>query len=174
MRFPRTLLKRNRTEIRISLYATKSQVFIRFKPEIQWTPGEDIPRYDQIRTENQSCNWDLLSIPIWVRFDDSKNYKDDYAVVGIFLAHLLKKESNEGNYFWKIEHKPLDNNYSHCDLSIDGSQIPKSVKRQMKLELKHSQVIHFKPYEKPDFLYSLKERFFLKFRKIQYYFNKSN
>lgn len=169
MKFPKALLSKERPYLKVTVFNPKTKIFIRIKPNSsQWNSQENIPYYEQIRSE-QSSNWDLLSIPIWTRFNDQKEYKSEYAVIGFYIQCVqnLKDEKHSAN--WQIQHAKLPNNYSHCDLTL--TQCPDRIgKRAMKMKLKHSAIICLYPSATRSKLSNLIDICHMKIKKLQYSF----
>ena len=163
MKYPTQLLTNGRDKLDRVLIKSDNLLFARHKPGYDWNDGEDLPDFTKIKLDtivpenNQSLNWDKFSEPKWVRFNTNQEYQKDYAVIGYLTAsirNISKANNNLTNDLIDVEHNPIDLNYSHCQLecleklkSIEGRKKIKSIKRLLRMALKHNAVVLFKPGE---------------------------
>ncbi len=116
----------------------------------EWHAGEDYPDFAHIRS-SQSFNWSVFSIPIWTRFTDTKEYRKGYGVIGYKVdtirgTHLIN-HIFENNTF-DLCHKPIENNYSHCELS-QLKTVPQKLKREIRMTFKHNCIRSIYPLKDP-------------------------
>lgn len=167
MNFPPSLIQNNRPQFPKAKILLSHFVYARHKPGHDWLVKENIPDFEKIKIpknleesqkgKGQSFNWNLFSIPIWARFDDTKLYKEGYAIVAFSVfsirrtAELIEKNSNTnpqfGNETLDIEHAPLENNYSHCNLTINLELNP-TERRAIRMTLKHNSYVPLLPNQK--------------------------
>lgn len=119
-------------------------------PGTEWHEGEDYPDFAYIRSR-QSFNWSVFSIPIWTRFTDTKEYRKCYGVIGYKVdtirgTHLINPIF-ENNTF-DLCHKPIENNYSHCELS-QLKTVPHKLKREIRMTFKHNCIRSIYPSKDP-------------------------
>lgn len=133
-------------------------MFSRHKPGAEWKQGEDYPDFNTIKAD-QSFNWSAYSIPIWTRFNDQKIYYADYGVMAYSVKTILfiKKRLNQHEDYFKLDHKPVDYNYSHCELLGDISDKNKTERREIRMIFKHNCMVKFMPFEQMGYSLPWKE-----------------
>jgi len=146
MRFPRCLETKGRTPYPEHKINLKNYMYARHKPGYDWNPDEEFPDFSKI-SSYQSFNWSAFSIPVWVRFNDQKEYKKDYGVIGYSVntirnIHIIDKTLPLNSY--GIKHKPEEFNFSHSELY--PLNITKKHKRIYRLNLKHKCQKKILPY----------------------------
>lgn len=154
MNFPKSLYQRDRQKLNDKKIKNHHYLYMRNKPGYSWKVEDGIPDFNTIKVD-QSFNWCLFSIPIWARFNDKKEYLENYAVTGIKTKTIrLTKEINNKfeNFSWTAEHLPIENNYSHCQLKKLNEKLTKDKIRELRLTLKHKSKIYFKPDQKCNLL----------------------
>lgn len=160
MDFPEELYCKNRKKIQSSEILDKHYQYARHKPGHDWNERHELPDYTKIKIDpnnknNQSFNWDQFSEPHWVRFDPQGKYLIDYAVVG-FLTGTIRNvdqfDNNIENGLIDVEHKPIENNYSHCQLyctekfkNIETNK--KTIRRAIRMAMRHNSHVFLKPFE---------------------------
>jgi hypothetical protein len=116
-----------------------NNMYARHKPDVQWKEGDDFPDFNQIRAY-QSFNWSAFSLPLWVRFNDEKEYLKDYGIVSFSVRTILlnsTQNSLQTKNPYNLVHQKIPNNYSHCEL-IETTKLDKAKKRELRLSLKHN------------------------------------
>lgn len=173
MKYPKSLLANNRKQYPENRIHHKNLMYARHKPGSQWKDLEDFPNFESIRSD-QSVNWSAFSIPVWVRFNDAKEYKSDYGVAAYSVysirnAHLYNEHLKENSS--TVKHMPDDNNYSHCQ--FHHKDLSKKGRRLFRMTLKHhcTPLIYPKTkYSKLNFLYDFlvmfRHRLLVGYRKI--------
>ena len=156
MKYPKYLLANNRKQYPEERIHQKNLMYARHKPGPQWEDQDDFPNFDSIRSD-QSVNWSAFSIPVWVRFTNTKEYKSDYGVAaysvfGVRNAHLYNKQLKENSS--TVKHIPVDFNYSHCQ--FHHQNLSKKERRLFRITLKH----HCKPLIYPKTRYRKINLFF--------------
>lgn len=156
MNFPTQLLRGNRKEKPQERILLFHYAFVRHKPGHDWKDEDELPDFTKIKIEDQSCYWDQYSIPIWARFNDVKEYKEDYAVVAYKVSTIrqtskvlrIKKYTKVefDDLTLNIRHLPIDTNYSHCEMS--SIVLNKTERREIRMTLKHNSKVYLKPNEK--------------------------
>jgi len=121
-------------------------IYARFKPGSDWRQEEQLPAYEKIKVD-QSFNWEVFSIPEWTRFNPNREYLANYAVVA-FKIHPIRLSEKivlpAGftpliNNSLDIVHKPIPENYSHCELACDPAiHKDKTVRRIIRMTIKFS------------------------------------
>ena len=151
MTFPKSLIKGNRREFPEDKISTKNLMYARHKPGYDWNEGDDYPDLSKIKID-QSFNWSAYSLPCWARFNPNKVYQSEYGVVGYSVNKIRNPINDLGESILvvnpNVNHKPEDNNYSHCELVLE-SPITKSLKREYRTALKHRSVVYLRPHQKP-------------------------
>lgn len=145
MRYPNCLIKKDRLTFSENYILSWHYMYARH-PKSFWDEESGYPKYEKISSQ-QSFNWSAFSIPIWVRFNDKKDYKKSNGVAGYFVqtiknAHLIDPIIPPNSY--GLRHFPLEYNYSHCELYPD--QIEKRFKRAFRMALKHKCKVIINPY----------------------------
>ena len=121
MQFPECLKRKGRKTLPEKKINNKNLMYARHKPGVQWKIGDEFPDFKQIRSD-QSFNWSAFSIPVWARFNERQEFFYNYGVMGYSVhtirnAHLYKQENEQiPEKAFGITHKPLENNYSHCEI----------------------------------------------------------
>lgn len=161
MRFPLSLRTNGREALSSDKILRFHYAFARHKPSSDWNAQEELPDFSKIKLD-QSFNWSIYSIPLWTRFDDSMNYKSDYAVVGYKVSTIrLTNRINPSfqNFIFDIKTDPLENNYSHIVLVTDPDlKINKTQKRELRMTLKHRCKVSLLPNEKQNFFRTFFDR----------------
>ena len=137
MEHPECLLQKGRKVYSPHFILSFNYMFARC-PRNDWESGEDYPNFGQIRSD-QSFNWSVFSIPLWTRFTDAQEYRDGYGVIGykvktIRETHIINPVFENDTF--NILHKPLLNNYSHCELA-QLKEVTKKQKRDLRMTFKH-------------------------------------
>lgn len=139
MKFPRDLYKNNRRELSTSLILSPHYMYWRCSPTSDWTPDQPFPEFSRIKSD-QSFNWSAFSTPDWARYNDKKEYRSNYGVIGCKVDSIkhtnLINERFEDNTFG-LSHKPIEFNYSHCELYPKRNITPKD-KREIRMTFKHN------------------------------------
>jgi len=152
MRFPKRLLRKNRTKYSSNKINSWHLMFTRHKPLTEWAEGDEYPNFSSIKiTKPQSFNWSAFSLPIWVRYTDQKEYKSDYGVVGYrvgTLRYTNKIDPAFENFTFDVRHDPLENNFSHCELEVKKS-LSKKDRRLIRITFKHKCVVSIYPMSSP-------------------------
>jgi hypothetical protein len=146
MNYPACLYQKNRKKQDDSQIKNDHFIFMRNKPGYSWNIKDDIPDFSQIPFD-QSFNWCKYSLPHWVRYNETKNYLIDYAVIGIkskIIRYTKKFDNNIEDFSCNIAHKPISINYSHCEL-CNKVDITKVQRRAFRLILKQHCKIYLKP-----------------------------
>ena len=138
----REIIREEKLHLRNFMYA-------RHKPNVDWKVGEEYPDFSKIRSQ-QSFNWSAFSLPVWVRFNNNKEYQSGYGVIGYSVntiknIHLINKDIPE-NLFC-LHHVPENNNYSHCEL-YPPNKVSKKDGREFRMMLKHNCQKHILPERK--------------------------
>ena len=138
MDFPNCLVHNGRKIYPSALILSFNFMFARC-PMTDWVEGEDFPDFEKIKS-NQSFNWSAFSIPIWARFTNLRVYKSDYGIIG-YNVRTIRKTGTLNPKFendtFKLEHKPIENNYSHCEL-VQLKAVAKKDKRELRMTFKHN------------------------------------
>lgn len=148
MRFPPCLLQRGRESLPTSRIKNFHRVFIRHKPGYDWDESTGLPDYTKIKIDGeQSCNWSMLSLPSWARFNINKEFLEQYAVIGYLVKSIRKPEKyndtlEEG--LLDLQHKPEENNYSHTQLCA-LKKVGRKQKRSIRLVMKNKSSVELKP-----------------------------
>ena len=150
MRFPKLLIRNNRPCLSEYKIHNKNFMYARHKPGSEWIEGEEYPDFSKIKS-NQSFNWSAFSLPVWVRFNHLKEYKNEYGVLGYSVntirnTNLFTRNLNENTY--GVKHIPIDFNYSHCELF--PINVDKKQKREFRLMLKNNCSKELYPHQKCD------------------------
>ncbi len=145
MEFPKCLLHNDRKTYPPEFILSFNYMFARC-PLCDWKEGEDYPDFARIRS-SQSFNWSVFSIPEWTRFNDKKEYKANYGIIGykvktIRNTNLINAKFENGTF--SLIHKPITNNYSHCELIQLKNVTPKD-KREIRMTFKHNCIIPILP-----------------------------
>lgn len=122
-------------------------MYARHKPGSDWKENDEYPDFSKIRS-TQSFNWSAFSIPIWTRFNDKKEYYQDYGVIGYAVQTIRypnQFDSKVPNGIFDIKHDPADSNYSHCELYESSDSSTKIEKRAYRMALVHKCSIELKP-----------------------------
>ncbi len=151
MRFPKHLYSNGKENSPLDSSKIKFYQYLYMRVHhSHWDDKDEFPGLNVIKTD-QSLNWGAFSIPIWARFDDNKNYKIDNGVIGVKVKAIISNyRSNHNNTdanYPLILHKPLQNNYSHCELNNYLKDISKSKKRDYRFNIKNNCKIFCKPNE---------------------------
>jgi hypothetical protein len=157
MAFPRMLLQRNRNPLERELIKNHHYMFMRNKPGLNWDNNACLPDFTTIRSD-QSFNWCKYSLPHWTRFNDKKEYLDDYAVVGLYVNTIRKTSLYCNKYIdgiFKIYHIPQEFNYSHCEIAFTQDNLNKPQKREIRMTLKHKAKTYLKPFQKPNYIFKI-------------------
>lgn len=129
MKYPNELYRNGREELDKSNILDTHYLYARHKPGVDWNESQGLPDFTKIKIDpdksdkNQSFNWDKLSEPHWVRFNPAKEYLQHYAVVGFLtetIRNIDKYSTDCEKNLIDVEHKPVDINYSHCQLLCTG------------------------------------------------------
>lgn len=149
MRFPKQLYQKDRIALEEEKIHPLNYMYARHKPNVDWKIGDEFPDFSKIRS-NQSFNWSAYSLPVWVRFNNQKEYYHGYGVMAYSVntlknAHLID-ENISANMFG-IRHVPEFNNYSHCELYETNNHSTKE-KRAWRMMLKHNCQKHILPGQK--------------------------
>lgn len=150
MHFPKSLYRKNRKQLSSTRINSINLMYARHKPGVEWKKGDEYPDFTKIKSD-QSFNWNAYSLPSWVRFNDRKEYKADYGVLGYSVSTLKGKSKKNKDYkgLYFIIHDPKETNYSHCELAIcDGVSITKKQKRGYRMTLSHKSKKCLQPYQK--------------------------
>jgi hypothetical protein len=129
-------------------------MYARHKPGHDWDESEGLPDFSKIKLESQSFNWNIFSIPIWTRFNDKKEYFENYAVVGFSvetIRYTFKYNPQFQDHTLGLDHLPVKYNYSHCQLRMNR-ELNKLEKRELRLILKNKSVVPLKPNQKQGYL----------------------
>jgi hypothetical protein len=151
MDFPSELYQKDRKKLPLHRIKFRNFMYSRHKPDSQWQRGDDYPDFNQIKAD-QSLNWSAFSIPIWVRFNNQREYLYDYGVVGYPVKAILNisDETNKKKLV-SLKHEPDPNNYSHCEITPAlGPEMDKATKRLLRLRLKQNCKVFYKPDESQD------------------------
>lgn len=125
-------------------------MYCRHKPGSDWKVDDEYPDFSKIKSD-QSLNWSSFSKSFWVRYNDNKNYLEEYGVIGYSVNTILnthKKDSRISQGIFGIKHKSCVNNYSHCELYPKQANLPKSTKQAFRLALKINCIKALKPGQK--------------------------
>jgi hypothetical protein len=138
MNFPKCLLHKGRITYPSTLIFSFNFMFMRC-PRSDWEEGDDYPEFSKIKPE-QSFNWSVFSLPLWARFTDMMEYKDGYGVIGYKVKTI--REPNKINQRFErnllsLNHKPIENNYSHCEL-FTNKKLEKKDRRDLRMTFKHN------------------------------------
>lgn len=153
MKFPLMLLQKNRKCLSSNRINNWNYLYTRHKPSYDWDESEGLPDFTKLKID-QSYNWCNFSIPIWTRFNNNKQYLSDYAVAGFkvkTIRNVYKYMNDFDSPITEVHHKPVPNNYSHCELLL-LENINKMQKREMRINFRHSCIVPLKPDEKRFFL----------------------
>lgn len=158
MKFPKQLIKKGRNIIPNNKIKSRNLMFARHKPGYDWNNKEGFPDFSKIKVD-QSFNWSAYSIPIWARFNDKKEYKADYGIVGYSVGVIREPRIFEG-YKIKVKpevfHVPLEFNYSHCQLD-NLNNLPKDIRRNIRYSFRNKCVISILPNQEISKLAILKD-----------------
>lgn len=139
MKFPNSLLQKSRRTYPSNLILSFNYMFARC-PNIDWQEGEEFPDFNAIKLD-QSFNWSVFSTPSWARFNDNKEYREGYGVIGIKVDTIR----NSGKFNPKFNssllnliHDPLEYNYSHCVLIPPPKNLGKVERRELRMTFKHN------------------------------------
>lgn len=153
MEYPQELYSNGRSKCKNEEIKNEHFLYMRHLPGHSWKTEEGIPDYNTIKLDysnrdaNQSCNWDKYSEPHWVRFDIEKNYRIDNAVVGYLVNIIRNLNSFKPEVpadIVDVEHDPIDQNYSHCQL-LCLRKFSKSEKRALRMEFRHGAKVYLLP-----------------------------
>lgn len=170
MRFPKLFLeKRNCPILSETQILNSHYMYARHKPGHDWKIEEGLPDFSKIKIEDkQSFNWNIFSIPIWTRFNDKKEYQNEYAVVA-FLVETIRYSSsidqNFENHTLSVAHAPIENNYSHCELILK-KELTKSQRRAIRLTLKHKSFVALTPHQEQEDIQIIMDIFNMLFTRI--------
>ncbi len=169
MKFPNSLLYKGRRIYPSNFILSFNYMFVRC-PHSEWKEGDDFPDFNQIKL-NHSFNWSVFSIPLWAKFNDKKEYRDNYGVIGYKVATIRNTHKINPRFDPKIldiNHKPIEFNYSHCEL-FPNRIIEKKDKREIRMTFKHKCIRPIFPsskrtrfYQVADFLRMYSHRFILR------------
>ncbi len=147
MKYPKCLEQKNRNALPNERIKSKNYMYVRHKPNVDWKEGDTYPDFSRLKSD-QSCNWSAYSIPIWARFTDEKEFKYDYGIYAYSVKTIIEEYRNfsktDRNNI--IEHKPIQYNYSHCQLNIKKN-ISHKKKRELRLRFKIRSFSCLKPFE---------------------------
>jgi hypothetical protein len=149
MRFPNCLKQKGRPVLENKRIRLKNYMYARHKPNIDWIYGDPYPDFSRIRTQ-QSFNWSAFSIPVWTRFNDKKEFLSDYGVVGYCVRTITKTfeiDSKYENESYLLEHIPLEQNYSHCQM-FKNKNFSNKQGRKIRLTFGHNAQVCLYPEEK--------------------------
>lgn len=145
MKFPKYLIHNGRQTYSSNLILSYNFMYARF-PLAEWKEGDAFPDFARIRSA-QSFNWSSFSIPEWTRFNDKKEYKSGYGVIG-YSVKTIKKTNlinpKFDNNTFSLIHKPITFNYSHCEL-VQLKEVTKKNKREIRMTFKHKCIIPIPP-----------------------------
>ncbi|NQU68148.1 MAG: hypothetical protein HQ510_09415 [Candidatus Marinimicrobia bacterium] len=148
MKYPTALLVRGRCQFPKNKIRHFNYMYARQKPSTDWNENDGLPDFTRIKT-NQSYNWCIFSIPIWTRFDDKKTYLSDYAVTA-FSVETIRESYKYGletqSQVLEVKHKPMDQNYSHCEMNPLGN-LNKTQRREIRMSLRHKCYVSLRPNE---------------------------
>ncbi len=149
MEFPEKLFKNNRKQYSEKAIMNRHCMFARHKGVAEWDDNDDFPAFYKIKAD-QSFNWNVFSIPVWVRFagSDELVFKENYGIVSYNVKGIREKKKFkdvEKKYF-NLLHMPVDKNYSHCQLE-SASFTDKEERRGIRMTLKHCCEVIVKPNE---------------------------
>jgi hypothetical protein len=152
MKYPLLLYKFGRRNLSDKSIKDYHYMFMRNKPNHGWDVAEGVPDFTTIKPD-QSFNWCRFSLPVWVRFDDKKMYRRNYAVVAIYMnsvRHSQGIDQRFPDYSHNIKHKALPANYSHCELV--EKKLDKPTRRALRMTLRHRSQVCLLPEELPGLL----------------------
>jgi hypothetical protein len=151
MKFPSFFLEQKKRPIlEGDIFKDFHFMYARHKPGHDWNIEEGIPDFSKIKLKDQSFNWSIYSIPIWTRFNDKKEYLDNYAVVGFSvdtICHTSLWSTEFKDSTLGLEHKPIELNYSHCQLKLNIQNLSNFEKRNLRVILKNKSYVPLYPRE---------------------------
>lgn len=156
MKYPNLLLMHGRKTFDKNNIKNFNYLYTRHKPSNDWDDKNGLPDFTKIKID-QSFNWCNFSIPAWTRFNAEKKYLNDYAVAGFYVKTIRESYKNSPEFteqVLEIEHKPLEINYSHCQL-IALKNLNRTEKRELRMTLRHQCIVPLKPGEKRNSYYIL-------------------
>lgn len=166
MNFPIILKRRNKPTLPDIRIHRKNYMYARHKPGSEWKIGDDYPDFSKIKSD-QSFNWSAYSIPAWVRFTENRELKNDYGVLGYSvntIKGLTTKNNNLCNLY-DLTHKPLEYNYSHCELK-EKIPVNRPLKREWRMNLVHGCCRYLYPYQKSYAIFRLLNHFTMYFHRF--------
>ncbi len=162
MEYPQELYPNERQTLNEDKILDIHKLYQRHKPGYDWKESEGLPDFTKIKIDpkdnknNQSYNWELFSAPAWVRFNEQKEYKKEYAVVSYLAGTIRNIERYDNSNLLEpgllgVEHTPNDINYSHCQLyctdKFVNSEELRKKRRAARLAIKHGAKTLLKPFE---------------------------
>ena len=148
MKYPTALLKRGRCKFNKEKIKPFNYLYTRHKPSSDWNETYGLPDFTKIKT-NQSFNWCTFSIPIWTRFNDKKIYLSDHAVAAFSVKTIRESYKNSSiipSQAFDIEHKPIETNYSHCELT-SLINLNRTQRREIRMSFRHKCYVPLRPHE---------------------------
>jgi len=139
MEYPSLLLQKNRKKKDSSRIRNWNYLYSRHKPSSNWNTDEGLPDFTQIKID-QSFNWCNYSIPIWTRFNDKQKYSASYAVAGFHVGTIRNNHQKLKSFDSQavtIQHKPIETNYSHCELKAPKT-LTKTERRELRATFRHN------------------------------------
>jgi len=150
MRFPGWLRCQNCKPFPEDKIHFKNLMYARHAPN-HWEKRRKFPDVTQIRSD-QSFNWSAFSIPVWTRFNNKKEYKENHGVCGYSVytirnAHLFNNNLPKNAY--GVKHTPIETNFSHCELySINVGRRNQKLKNAYRHALKVNAKPKIYPYQR--------------------------
>ncbi len=159
MEYPRELYRNGRPKLPASDIESSHRMYMRHLPGYDWNMDEGLPDYTKIKIDpenrnNQSYNWNKFSKPHWARFNPDCEYLPEYAVVSYLVDTIRRPDQYDNSIpanMIDIEHKPIEINYSHCELlckevfdKLRTAEIRK-IKRPVRLAFKNKAEIELLP-----------------------------
>lgn len=149
MKFPSELRSHGRRRLPNDRFASHHFLYARHKPSSDWNEEDGLPDFTRVKLD-QSFNWCLLSIPVWTRFNEEREYLADYAVAA-FSVFTIRESHRYTDAFESqvldVEHVPLEDNYSHSEL-VCLSKLDKTQRREIRMTLRHNCRVPLKPNQK--------------------------